>query len=128
MAWGSLTPSDAVGCKGIVKTALKDPHVLDRPDAGFDFPEEQVFRDKAPVAAVGAAVPVIAHDEVLARRDRLRTPVAVIAVLWRDVIVMQQPVVDVDRTRDNANDIARRRNHTLDEQLLRTARIAQHND
>src|SRR5579872_3436332 len=61
--------------------SLEDARVLNRPPADFDLADDVLLRHGAPVAAVGAVVAMIAHDEVVALLDDLRAPIVVTAEL-----------------------------------------------
>src|SRR5258708_6669762 len=60
--------------------------VLKRPPAHLHFADDVLLRHGTPMAAVGAVVPVVAHHEVVALLDYLRTPVVVAAELGGDLV------------------------------------------
>src|SRR6266853_4965652 len=94
---------------------LEDLGVLEGPPAHLDLADDVLLRHRAPVAAVGAVVAVIAHDEVVALLHGLRAPVVVAAEFLRDVVVVERDAVDVDVPVDDADDIAFFRDDSLDE-------------
>src|SRR5437763_166795 len=55
-------------------STLEDLGVLKRPPADFHLADDVFLRHRSPVAAVGAVVAVIAHDEVIALLHDLRAP------------------------------------------------------
>ena len=70
---------------------------------------------QAPVPAVGAAVPVIAHHKEVSFLHNLWTEEVVAAKLGGHVRVVLEYVVDIDAPVDDTDRIAFLRDHTLDE-------------
>ena len=80
------------------------------------------------MAAVGAVVAVVAHDEVVALLHDLRAPVVVAAEFGRHVVVVQRDVVDVDVAVHDPDRVAFPGDHALDEHLLGVERVVEHDD
>src|ERR1043166_210521 len=106
----------------------EDPRVLKRPPPNLHFAHDVLLRDRSPVAAVGAVVAMVAHDEVVALLNDLWTPIVVAAEFRRDVLVVQRNVVHVDATVHNAHRVALFGDDALDEHLLGIERVVEHHD
>jgi hypothetical protein len=87
-------------------SALRKSGLPERPPADLHLADDVLLRHGAPVAAVGAVVAVVAHDEVVALLDHLRAPVVVAAEFGGNVVVVERDVVDVDAAVDNPHRIA----------------------
>src|SRR5215207_1963824 len=61
----------------------EQPHVVRRPPAQLHLADDVLLRNRAPVAAVPAAIAVIAHHEVIAFRHDLRSEVLGASILGR---------------------------------------------
>ncbi len=80
------------------------------------------------MAAVGAVVAVVAHDEVVPLRNHLGAPVVVAAVLARHVLVVERDVVDVHPAVHDADRVAFLRDDPLHERLVGVHRVVEHDD
>ena len=98
------------------------------PPADLHLADDVLLRHHAPVAAVGAVVPVVSHHEVVALGNDLRSEVVVAAVLRRDVVVAERHVVHVHASVHDADDVVLLRDHPLDERLVGVDRVVEHHD
>src|SRR5690242_18855039 len=94
---------------------LKHPRRRHRPPPQLHFADDVLLRHHAPVTAVGAVVAMIAHDEVIAVGNHLRTPVVMASIFSGDVVVVEGYIVHVHAAVDDAHGIAFFGNHPLDE-------------
>src|SRR5688572_9009597 len=97
----------------------EDPYFLEGPPADLDLADDVLFRNRAPMPAVGAVVPVVAHDEVVALLHHFRAVVVMTPERFRHVIVAERKIVDVDATVLDSHAVAFPRDDPLDEHLLR---------
>src|SRR5262245_45703796 len=113
---GSAVPPGARSCRSQAKTVrLKEPRGGDWPPPELHLADDVFLRHHAPVTAVGAVVPMIAHDEVVALGDHLRPPFVVAAILGGHVVVMERNVVHVDTPVYDSDGIAFFGNDSLHE-------------
>src|SRR3954452_11414051 len=75
---------------------LLDREPLRRPVGRDDLADQLVVRDRAPAPRVARRAAVVAHHEVVARRDLLRPVRVGVAPLWLDVRLVELLAVDVD--------------------------------
>ena len=120
--------ADALSAATKTQGVLENARRGNRPPAQLHLPDDVLLRHHAPVAAVGAVVPMVAHDEVVALRNDLRAPVVVAAVVLGNVVVVQRDVVHVHTPVDDADRIVLLRDHPLDEGLVGIERVVEHDD
>ena len=77
--------------------------------------DDVLLGHESPMPAVRAVVAVIAHDEVIAVINPLRTEVVVAAILGRHEVVGERNVVHVDATVHDPNLVAFFGDDPLDE-------------
>src|SRR5215510_3886938 len=121
-------PAGPISTTQASELTLEDLGVLKRPPPHLDLADDVFLRHRSPVTAVGAVVAVIAHDEVVALLNDLRTPVVVAAEFLRDVVVLQRDAVDVDMPVHDPDRVALFGDHALDEHLLGVQRVVEHHD
>src|SRR5262245_19051942 len=97
-----------------------------RPPAELHASDDVFLRHHAPVATVGAVVAMIAHHEVVAVGNHLRTPVVVAAILSGYVIVIQRNVVHIHAAVDDAHGVPVLGDDALHERFLRIERVVEH--
>src|SRR5712691_1243744 len=110
------------------RRALENMRGRDRPPTELHFADDVLLRHEAPVAAVGAVVPVIAHHEVVALGHDGGTEVVVAPELGRDEPIVHRHVVHVHTPVDDAHGVAFLGDDALDERLVRVERVVEHHD
>src|SRR5437764_14761089 len=74
---------------------LEHPCRGDRPPSQLHLADDVALGHEAPVAAVGAVVPMVAHHKVEAFLHHLWTPVVVTPVLHRYVVLLERDIVHI---------------------------------
>src|SRR5579872_6711216 len=127
-----LTPAYRSGVtrlpSAIPRRFLKNSGGRHRPPSQLDLSDDVLFRHHAPVTAVGAVVPMVAHHEVVALRNHLGAPVVMATELCRHVVVLERDVVHVYAPVHDAHRVAFLGDDALDERFVRVERVIQHDD
>src|SRR3954452_2988152 len=100
--------------------------VADGPPAQLHLSGDVLLGDEAPLPAVVTVVPMIAHYEVVALGDHLRTPVVVAAVFLRDEAVVDGNAVAEPAAGHDPHLIPFGGDPPLHERLVRLQRAVQH--
>src|SRR5262249_3277269 len=107
---------------------LENDGVIERPPAGVHLADDGATRHGTPVAAVGAAIAMVAHHEVVVGGDAVWAPVLMAAEDRLDVAIVERLVVDEDAATFDGDDIAFLRDDALDENLAGIDRRVEHDD
>src|SRR5580658_7209635 len=106
--------------------SVDDSHVFGGPIYEGGLAVDQLARHWSEIAAVARNRAVIAHDEILPRRNHDRVLRSAVVIFSGHIWLGQQPAVDVRAPIINSKLVARLRDHSLDVALLRIAWVVKH--
>src|SRR5262245_5089830 len=107
---------------------LKEARVLNRPPPYLYFADDVLLGYLTPVAAIGAVVAVIAHDEVVALLHDLRAPIVVAAKSGWHVVIAERTIVHVHPAVDDSDSVPFLCDHALYEHLFGIDGVIEHHD